>query len=307
VTVLACSGWACERLISVSRHPGGNPVALAEPEHWSTEYFFCRECGEAFCDRCAAMRPGRAFGVVKSHNCGSCGGRLDRARPGQEVSDHPISEAAAHYHRGEELGEADRTDRALAAFDEAVRLRPDYAAAHFLRGIALRNLGRLTEALDAFAEANRRDPSHVQAMFDRGNIFLDLRQPENAVEAYAQAVRIEPHYLDALINKGVTLSDLDRPAEALADLDEAIRLHAANEAVGSTDAIGYAHGARGAALIKLGRYEEAVTAIDTAISIGPDLAHNYQNKAYALERLGRLEEARIARRIYQDIRRREGE
>ncbi|MFF5157795.1 tetratricopeptide repeat protein [Streptomyces sp. NPDC000348] len=280
---------------------------MADPEHWSTEYFFCRECGEAFCHLCAARRRGRAFGLVGNRGCGSCGGRLDRARPGQEASDRPPSKAAVHYHRGEELGEAGRIDRALAAFDEAVRLRPGYAAAHFLRGIALRELGRPTEALDAFAEANRCDPAHAQAMFDRGNVFLDLRQPENAVEAYARAVAIEPRYADALVNKGVTLSDLDRPAEALADLDEAVRLHAANEAVGGAHAIGHAHGARGAALIKLGRYEEAVAAIDTAIGIGPDLAHNYHNKAYALERLGRPEEARIARRLYEDTRRREGE
>lgn len=305
MAVLGCSGWACERLISVSGLPGGNPVAAAEPEYWSTEYFFCRECGEAFCDRCAANRRGRTFAVVKS--CGSCGGRLDRARPGQQASDRPVSDATAYYRRGKALGEAGRADRALTAFDEAVRLRPGYAAAHFHRGIALVELGRLAEALDAFAEANRRDPAHVQAMFDRGNVFLKLRQPENAVEAYAQAVRIEPRYVNALVNKGVTLSDLGRPAEALADLDEAVRLHAVNEAAGGTDAIGYAHAARGAALIKLGRYEEAVAAIDTAISIGPDLAHNYHNKAYALERLGRLEEARIARRLYEDTRRREGE
>ncbi|MEU0068291.1 tetratricopeptide repeat protein [Streptomyces sp. NPDC006332] len=305
MAVLSCFGWACERLISVSSLPGGNPVAAAEPEHWATQYFFCRECGEAFCDRCATSRRGRTLSVVKS--CGSCGGRLDRARPGQQASDRPVSDAAAYYRRGKALGEADRADRALTAFDEAVRLRPGYAAAHFHRGIALRDLGRLTEALDAFAEAHRRDPAHVQAMFERGNVFLKLRQPENAVEAYAQAVRIEPRYVEALINKGVTLSNLEQPAEALADLDEAVRLHAANEAVGGTHALGYAYGARGAALTKLGRYEEAVTAIDTAISIGPDLADNYRNKAYALERLGRLEEARITRRLYEDTRRREGE
>lgn len=52
MAVLQCGG--CERFISVSMVAGGNPVALADPERWSTTRRVCEGCKRSFCDRCAA-------------------------------------------------------------------------------------------------------------------------------------------------------------------------------------------------------------------------------------------------------------
>ena len=43
----------CERFISLSIIPGGNPVALADPEKWAVKHAQCTECGSYLCDRCA--------------------------------------------------------------------------------------------------------------------------------------------------------------------------------------------------------------------------------------------------------------
>ncbi len=68
MAVLQCAG--CERFISVSAVPGGNPVALADPERWSVVKRVCEDCRKCFCDRCAPS--------VRSP-CPSCGGDFEGA------------------------------------------------------------------------------------------------------------------------------------------------------------------------------------------------------------------------------------
>jgi predicted nucleic acid-binding Zn-ribbon protein len=46
-------------MISISDVPGGNPVARADPEHWSLAYGRCEKCGGIFCDRCLMENSGR--------------------------------------------------------------------------------------------------------------------------------------------------------------------------------------------------------------------------------------------------------
>lgn len=46
--------------------PGGNPIALAEPEKWSIDRGTCNRCGSVYCDLCIAM----------SEQCRKCGSPL---------------------------------------------------------------------------------------------------------------------------------------------------------------------------------------------------------------------------------------
>ncbi|HEU4404029.1 MAG TPA: TerB family tellurite resistance protein [Polyangiaceae bacterium] len=51
--VAYCSGREpCDRLISISAVPGGNPAANAEPEVYAVEWTLCSACGAYTCDRC---------------------------------------------------------------------------------------------------------------------------------------------------------------------------------------------------------------------------------------------------------------
>lgn len=50
--VYYCAG-GCQKMISVSSIPGGNPVAQNDPEHWATAYVNCQQCGKFYCTDCA--------------------------------------------------------------------------------------------------------------------------------------------------------------------------------------------------------------------------------------------------------------
>jgi len=70
MTVLGCK--LCQRFISVSHCPEGNPVALEDPEKWSIIFAECQKCGAYICDRC----------IGNSRECPVCGSVVKIHRPG---------------------------------------------------------------------------------------------------------------------------------------------------------------------------------------------------------------------------------
>jgi tetratricopeptide (TPR) repeat protein len=286
--VLSCSGWSCTRLISVSDVPGGNPVARHDPEHFSAAFLVCPDCHATFCDRCVPRSPFHAA------RCKECSGELVDGAHHAMVTAAPKAECVRRNEAGYDLGGAGRLDDALAAFDEAVRLRDTYIAAHFNRGMALNLLGRPADAIAAFERAALLDPTNVQAMYDIGGVYRKLGDRNQAVAAYNRALAAQPRYVAARINKAVTLNELDRCEEAVRECDRAIQIDTAEVAADHfPNARSFAYGAKGAALLKLGRNEESLQAIDLSLADRED-ALNYVNRAAVLERLGRHEEARAA-------------
>ena len=67
--------------------------------------------------------------------------------------------AVAYYNRGIEWGAKGNTDRAIADFDEAIRLDPKYAPAYLARGIAWEIKHGLPEALADFKMYSQLAPS----------------------------------------------------------------------------------------------------------------------------------------------------
>jgi len=69
--------------------------------------------------------------------------------------------ASAYYDQGNELRDLGKLQEALAAYEQAIQLDPDYADAYNGQGNALSELGRQEEALGAYKQAIRLDPDQV--------------------------------------------------------------------------------------------------------------------------------------------------
>ena len=78
--VFYCSGPGCERMISVSAIPGGNPTALAEPDKFAIVHRRCSGCGKRFCDRCIDKSD-----QMKSGACAACGSALADPPPDEAL------------------------------------------------------------------------------------------------------------------------------------------------------------------------------------------------------------------------------
>jgi hypothetical protein len=71
----------CHRMISISRQPGGNPLAAASPDAFAMQYASCERCRAMHCDRCLDANGGK---------CPGCGRRLElEGPPPGEVGELP--------------------------------------------------------------------------------------------------------------------------------------------------------------------------------------------------------------------------
>ena len=190
--------------------------------------------------------------------------------------------AEAHQGRGLALAELGRMNEALAAFNKALEINPQYAEAHYNRGVALGLLGRTSEALNAFDEALKINPWDAETHCNRGVALAKLGRMDEALAAFNKALEINPQFAEAHNYRGLALAQLRRTDEALA---------AFNRALAINPQYAEAHYNRGVALGLLGRTSEALDAFDEALKINPWDAETHCNRGVALANLGRTDEA----------------
>ena len=97
--------------------------------------------------------------------------------------------SSLHYKLGCLLEAAEQPAQALAAYDGAIKLNPDFAKAHNNRGSVLQQLGRLADALDAYKEAQRLDPGLWNASYNVGLVYKLQGRLSEAVAPFQQAMR----------------------------------------------------------------------------------------------------------------------
>jgi len=88
--------------------------------------------------------------------------------------------------------QAGEYQRASRAFQEAVRLKPNYAEAWADLGIVYNHLQQLDDAVKAELEAVRLKPDNEAAWITLGDAYGALRQYNGAINAEQQATRLSP-------------------------------------------------------------------------------------------------------------------
>ena len=224
----------------------------------------------------------------------------------------------AHNNLGFEIEKAPgRLSEAIAQYDEAIRLRPDYADARNNLGCALEKVpGRLRDAAEQFDQVLRLEPNNFEARNNLGNTLSALGRNAEGVAQYEEALRLRPDYAEAHYGLANALSSLGRISEAVGHYREALRLSPddarAHNNLGNAlislgkapDAIeqyqealrldsGYveAHYNLGNALVSIGRASEAIGQYREALRLRPDYADAHYNVGNALNLLGRTSEA----------------
>jgi tetratricopeptide (TPR) repeat protein len=190
--------------------------------------------------------------------------------------------ARAYSNRGVVLADMQRHEEAVASHDRAIALRPEFAEAHSNRGVVLAALLRHEEALASFDRAIALQPNNAAPHYNRAKLLADLRRLDEALTSYDHAIARQPAYVEAHYNRAKVLADLRRHAEALASYDRTIALKADHAE---------AHSNRGVVLLDLQRPEEALVSHDRAMVLKPDHPEIYSNRGYALAELRRCEEA----------------
>jgi len=214
-----------------------------------------------------------------------------------------LSEAIAHYEEAlrlkpdfaeahDNLGNAlsalpGRLGEAVAQHEEALRLRPGDAQAHNNLGLALARMpGRLNDAVAQYEAALRLKPGYAEAHDNLGNALAQMPGRLNdAFVHYREAVRLDPGSAAAHNNLGNAWMQMPNGVnEAVSQFEEALRLDP-----GFADA----HNNLGSALAGIpGRLVDAVAQYAEALRLKPDFAEAHYNLGLALAKMpGRLDGA----------------
>ncbi|MDZ7965449.1 MAG: tetratricopeptide repeat-containing serine protease family protein [Nostoc sp. DedSLP03] len=188
----------------------------------------------------------------------------------------------AWYNRGNSLANLQRYSEAIASYDKAVAIKPDDQDAWHSRGISLDNLKRYSEAIASYDKAVAIKPDDQDAWHSRGISLDNLKRYSEAIASYDKAIAIKPDYHLAWHNRGVSLERLQRYSEALASYDKATVIKPDDQD---------AWYGRGFSLGKLERDSEAIASYDKAVAIKPDFHEAWNNRGVSLKNLQRYSEA----------------
>jgi tetratricopeptide (TPR) repeat protein len=149
------------------------------------------------------------------------------------------------------------------------------------RGQLLARLQRYPEAVENYDRGLTHHPDNFHLWHERGLTLARMQRFGEAVLSYNRAAEIQPHNHDLQHERGDTLLELARFEEAVMAFDCCLA-HSQSAHILSD---------RGYALCRLGRYEEALTSLNTACQLDPKVAYTWYYKIEALLQLGQVEVA----------------
>lgn len=112
------------------------------------------------------------------------------------------------------ITEAKDSNAALANYNKAIELYPDFVDAWVRKGVTLYNLSKLQEAEDCLNRAVRLAPHKFKTVYNRGKIKLDLQQNEEALADLDKATTLKPEHPRAHQLFGDALFRVGKESEA---------------------------------------------------------------------------------------------
>jgi lipoprotein NlpI len=132
--------------------------------------------------------------------------------------------ASLFFEQGRLFEIAENWEGAVAAYDAALKIKPDYHEALNNKGLALLDLGRYEDAIAAYDAALQIKPDTHEALSGKGVALGYLGRYEEAIAAHDAALKIKPDYESALYNKACAYALQNQLEPTLDNLAQAIQL-----------------------------------------------------------------------------------
>jgi tetratricopeptide (TPR) repeat protein len=115
-------------------------------------------------------------------------------------------------------------DRAIEDSDQAIKLDPNYAPTFIGRGAAYGNQGRYDRAIEDYNRAIQLKPNYAEAFYRRGIAYFERGEYDRAIHDFDQVIKHNPNYSDALKSRGAAYAKQSQYGRAIQDFNEAIKL-----------------------------------------------------------------------------------
>lgn len=204
----------------------------------------------------------------------------DEAMQGKDLA--PTRLASMYNDRGVAKWRLERFEEALADFNKAIEIYPQYASIYNNRGNVYLDLDKPEDALKDFNKAIELSPGYGVAYNNRGNTQHELGRHLAAVDDYRKAIEIMPGNAVPYNGRGKVQGVLGRPYTALRYLTRALTLNGKYPAAYRNRATIYLH---------LERFDDAIEDFGRVIGLSPDDAELYLGRGRAWARSGKDQQA----------------
>jgi tetratricopeptide (TPR) repeat protein len=187
-------------------------------------------------------------------------GTVSAAEMAQEIP-KPARQA---YERGLRLQKENQPDKALAQFNQAVELYPEYFQALTERANLAMQQNRLAEASADFERALELNNNYSPALRGAGYCNIQLRRFEAAVGQLEKSLTREPHVALTHLLLGYAHLSLNRYEQARPPLEKALKLGA--------DSAARARVYLAEVLAHEGKFKEAADEVRAYLRVKPDAA-----------------------------------
>jgi len=194
--------------------------------------------------------------------------------------------ADAYNNRGRAWKATLELDKAISDYNEAIQLNPKDAVAYNNRGGAWYDKwfdkGHLDKAISDHNEAIRLNSKYAFAYFARGNAWEAKGQHDRAISDYTESIRLNPKNWFAYNNRDLVWEAKGQLDKAISDYNEMLRLN-------PKDALAYNR--RGDAWRAKGKLDKAISDYSEVIRLYPKDAAAYINRGNAWRAKGEFDKA----------------
>ena len=145
------------------------------------------------------------------------------------------SQAQVFLDQGRELYLADQDEKAVDAFQEAIKIDPEFAEAHFRLGLAYDAVGKENEAEESYKKAVEKYKKYLEdnskdaeAHYNLGQTYAGLHLYSEAIREYRQATNLKDDDADMFYDLGTALMKLAQYDEAAAAFSKSLEIDSEN-------------------------------------------------------------------------------
>lgn len=109
------------------------------------------------------------------------------------------NQIGAWFLKASALNTQKKYTEALAACEEMLKIKEEFADGHFQKGFALKNLNKPNEALKALQKATAYKKDYYQALMQMGEILTNYKNYKKALELYSKVLAFKENDLSATI------------------------------------------------------------------------------------------------------------
>lgn len=224
-----------------------------------------------------------------------------------------VKYAKPHYNLGKALAKKGEWEEAIASYQKAIELAPQWEEVrqyladaenklnetkvngkmeneagdestmpHYKLGKMLAKEGEWEEAIASYRKAIEVEPNFADVYHSLGDALVEAGEKEEAIRVYQKAIEIEPNLWEVHHKLGNLLQEVGQFDEAVGAYNKSIEL--------KSDFC-WSFNNLGDVLVKLGKWEEASGAYSQAVELNPDFAWGHYKLGDVLVELVELEGA----------------